>query len=196
MAASTCAVCGLLNGEERTTCLRCGDPLGAEPAASAGPWREGEVVVIEKGSTLPERCVRCGAASGSSRLRQRYYWHHPALYILAFGAVLIYLILAATLRKSSTLELGLCRDHIARRRRAIAVGWALGGLGILAFAVSANADFPTLSVLGLVLALGGLLTGLKGAAPLRATHIDDDFVRLKGAGPGFLRSLPAFGTLR
>jgi hypothetical protein len=196
MTISTCATCGLRNHEGRTTCLRCGDPLRPESVAAGGPWREGDVVVIEKGAVLPDRCVSCGAPSGSSRLRQRYYWHHPALYILAFGALLVYAIVASIVRKSATLEVGLCPDHQARRRRAIAIGWGFGLVGLLGFGVSLSADLPALIALALSLMLAGLLWGMRGAAPLRAAHIDDTFVRLKGAGPGFLRGLPAFGAFR
>ena len=31
------------------------------------------IIVVQKGAVLPDRCVSCGAPSGSSRLRQRYY---------------------------------------------------------------------------------------------------------------------------
>jgi hypothetical protein len=196
MVVSTCEVCGLRNDESKTACLRCGDPLGPNDPGARGPWREDDVVVVEKGSALPGRCVRCGVPSGSSRLRQRYYWHHPALYLLAFGALLVYAIVALSIRKSATLDLGLCRAHANTRRRAIAVGWALGGLGLLLCGVSVGVDRPELITLGVLVALTGLVWGTRSAAPLRAAGIDEGFVRLKGAGPAFLRALPLWRSLR
>jgi hypothetical protein len=199
MGSTTCGVCGLRNDETRTACLRCGDALGGATerlGPEGGAWREGDLVVVRKSSALPDRCVRCGAPSGSLRLRQRYYWHHPALYILAFGAVLVYAIVALAVRKSATLDLGLCAHHSRRRRRALVGGWSCAGLGVLALGTSLVADKPAFVALAVALFLAGLLWGMLGAAPLRATHIDDDFVRLKGAGPGFLRGLPTVGAFR
>lgn len=196
MPARVCPVCALRNEETRANCLRCGDSLDVSgPDPGGGAWREGDVVVLEKSSRLPERCVRCGAPAGH-RLAQTYHWHPPALYLLAIVALLIYAIVATIVRKTARVEVGLCPEHFATRRRAIAIGWALGLLGLLVLMASGAAEAPVLVVVALLLMLAGLITGIQGAATLRAHHIDDRCVRLKGAGSGFLRALPSVGILR
>lgn len=193
MAILTCGVCGLLNYDTRSTCLRCESSLSR---LEAGPWRDGQMLVVERDGELPARCVQCGIASGSSRLRQKYHWHHPALYLLALPALLLYVIVALSIRKSATLHLGLCQTHFARRRRAVIGGWLLasGGIGAAIAVAGGGPDF--LAAVSLALILSGAVWIARRVSPLRAVHIDDSHVRLKGAAPRFLRELPAWGGFR
>jgi hypothetical protein len=60
----------------------------------AGVWRDQSKMVASKGANLPERCVKCKAPATGARLKKTLSWHHPLIFILAFVALLIYLIVA------------------------------------------------------------------------------------------------------
>ena len=200
MTSISCRACGLRNGPGRQRCLRCGEGLEAGGASSAIPlgdvWREGDVLVAAKDASLPERCVRCDAPSGRSRLKQQYYWHSPALYLIAPFALLIYAIVAMAVRKSARLEIGLCEAHLTRRKTAIVGGSVLALLGFAMVLMAIAGSRAELGLLALVFFISGAVWGTMEASPLKVKHIDDRFVRLKGATPSYLRRLPEFGALR
>jgi len=194
MASVRCGVCSLNNREGATRCVRCGEPLSAaEPGA--GLWREGDVLVVKKDAALPDRCVRCNGRADGAMLKQSYQWHNPALYILAPFALLIYVLVALAIRKTATLHVGICREHLTARKRS-RLGSALlaiAGVVSLFLAIEGGSLFGWG---GLLLLLGGAVWGTIGTRLLSVQGIDDHFVRLKGAHPGYLSALPAWGALR
>ena len=108
-------------------------------------------------------------------------------------AALIYLIVAAMVRKRATLSPGLCGKHRRRRIHALLAG--LFGLiaGFFLFMVGASMDSDGVAPLGLLLVVGGFVAAfLMEPAKLSAVRITGTLARLKGAGPAFLDSLPRF----
>ena len=201
MSTIACPACGLRNGPGRERCLRCGEALGAQAGVPVGApsgdvWREGDVLVAAKEASLPDRCVRCDAPSGRSRLKQQYYWHSPALYLIAPFALLIYAIIALAVRKSARLEIGLCDTHLKKRSQAIIGGSVLALLGFAMVIMAIAASQASFGFVALLFFLGGAVWGTTGASPLKVKHIDDRFVRLKGANPSYLQRLPEFGAWR
>ncbi len=197
----TCLICGLRNAESNVTCLRCGDPLPAERRAAGtrdratepGVWRDGDILVIRKGTALPQRCLRCGLP-GSNRMEHLFYWHAQALYFLILLNVLIYALVALGMRKKAVVQLNLCQAHADLRRRGFLVGWIAGGGGLIGALVSIG--YPEAAFVALMVALGGAIVFARGTGLPSPVLIDDEFIRLKGAHPLFLQSLPAFGSLR
>ena len=206
MSTIACRVCGLRNGPGRDRCLRCGEALGVPRTAAGLPsgvpaaldtadvWREGDLLVAAKGASLPDRCVRCDAPSGRSRLQQKYYWHSPALYLIAPFALLIYAIIAMAVRKSAHLEIGLCVAHLKKRTQSIVGGSVLALLGFAMVIMAIAMSRAELGLLALAFFLAGGVWGTLGASPLKVKHIDDRFVRLKGANLSYLQRLPQFGA--
>jgi hypothetical protein len=167
-----------------------GAPFAFAQPPSYGYYRDGKTLVLDKrGAELPDRCVVCNAPANGFRLRRALSWHHPALYILFLLSILIYVIVAAIVRKTATIHVGLCEAHQARRRLGMWIGWlgALGGLG-LAIAGGAN-DSPALLVIGLVGFLGALVAAVVLLTPVRPAKIDDHRVWLHVGAP-FLDSIP------
>ena len=124
--------------------------------------------------------------------RSRLTWHHPLLYILLFVALLIYLIVAMVVRKMATIEIGLCDEHLKKRRRdlRITIGLLVAGLIGLALAIGfSDGTYLLLGFLGLIAALIYGIVAVRVVAPAK---IDDQFVWLTGVNKDYLIELPAW----
>jgi hypothetical protein len=163
-------------------------------AGSGGEvWCDDKWVVMSVDAALPHRCIRCNEPAAMPLKRQTVYWHHPAIYLLLLFWVVIYVIVAAIVRKSAKLEIGLCEEHRIERRN-----WLIAGT------VGLFGSVPAGLVLGEVVAVGaGIIVGFLGTLAaiilllvkgrmLHAKKIDEDIVRLGGAGEEFLASLPSY----
>jgi hypothetical protein len=154
-----------------------------------GCWQEDRLVVLEKfNGALPDRCVVCNRKT-SFKLTKTFLWHHPSYYFLILGGWLIYLIVAAFVRKNAILHLGLCKEHRAKRKTGLTVLWA--GVGGSLALIVVSALFGSGALAG-VAALGLLVFALVGARMARVisvTKITDTLVWFK-AGVPFVDSLP------
>jgi hypothetical protein len=153
-------------------------------------WREGAILVLEPGAELPPRCVKCDEPAELPLKPRTLYWHHPALYILALVALLLYAIVALIVRKQATVAPGLCLAHRKRRTLWITVGILGPLLGFPIMTLSQGECGPIF--LGALLFLGGLIGGLMGARIVYPERIDPQEVRLKGCGEAFLASLSSY----
>src|SRR3954464_15581653 len=101
-----CHSCGLINFASDPNCKRCGAqslqdaPAGVVledgyvlPTPPDGVWRDGPILVMHKIAPLPDYCIKCNSPANGLRIRRKLSWHHPALYILVFGAALFYVIM-------------------------------------------------------------------------------------------------------
>jgi hypothetical protein len=77
-------------------------------------WREGKVLVMRKGGDLPHRCIECNEPSAAPLRRYKLSWHSPWLYLLLLLALLLYAIVAAIVRKTAVVHVGLCELHQRR----------------------------------------------------------------------------------
>jgi len=214
-----CPQCGLVQ-MSRPQCKRCGTALSSSsvvgaPAAAPNPyappsadlsrgparegedalWRDGRILVMRRDSVLPDRCIKCNEPALGYKLRRVLYWHRPAWYWLILVSVLIYAIVAMIVRKRAIVEVGLCPAHRQRRYLAVVLGiLALcGGLGgCLAYASESEAAV----YLGLILAVAGVVIAGFGSQVVTASQIDDNYVRLKGAGADYLSPLPDLRAFR
>lgn len=163
-----------------------------DPGGPEGCWRAGKEVVLRAGAALPPRCVKCNAPVTAPIKARTYYWHHPALYILALVNLLIYAVVALIVRRRATLAPGLCSAHTRRRRLGLLVGWGglLAFLGLLVAGVAV--DGCGLMLAGGLVLLGALVAAILLARIVIPSRIDAEWVRLKGCGAAFLDSLPDF----
>ncbi|MBW8757721.1 MAG: hypothetical protein JF586_08935 [Burkholderiales bacterium] len=161
--------------------------------AEAGMWREGQVLVMRKGGAFPDRCIKCNAPSVAPRRRYRLSWHSPWLYLLILLALLLYALVAAIVRKTAIVHLGLCERHQKRVFWGRLIGW--GGLVLEVALVWAAAALheEMFALAALVLAVPWLIGSVLVNRLVLPQRIDDKYVRLKGCGPDFLRSLPERG---
>ncbi|MDQ5844317.1 MAG: zinc finger Ran-binding domain-containing protein [Acidobacteriota bacterium] len=214
MSSLKCPQCGLVNFATDTTCKRCRAPLAQYASAVTTPlegivledgyvlppppsvglsgvWRDRSVLVMSKGGELPARCVKCNQPT-SLRLKKKLTWHHPALYILVFVALLIYLIVAMILRKSATVQLGLCEEHLAKRRLNIIITLSMVVLGFAGFVVGAMYEDLIYVLIGFLLLIAAVIYALVAVKIVSASKIDDRFVWLTGVNKDYLNELPQF----
>jgi len=151
--------------------------------AAGGYWRDGKLVVMPPGGTLPPRCVKCNAPALQPMKPRKVYWHHPAWYLLVFVYMIIYIIVALIVRRRAEVTYGVCAKHRTRRRIFIAVGWI--GVPLFALLIGVN---PILGITGV---LAALLAGIIGSRLVYPRRITKDEVRLAGCGEAFLASLDA-----
>jgi len=217
VSALKCSQCGLVNYATATQCKRCGTlfsqnvtsakgsnlqgfvledgyvlpPPPAVGMPGAGIWRNGKTLVMTKDAQLPDRCVKCNAFT-NGRLRRKFSWHHPAIYILLIVAWLFYLIVAMIVRKRATVDLGLCEEHSAKRRTYIWISWLLALGGVAGFVLAMIAGDGTPALIGFLLLLTAIVFGVITTRVVYPSKIDDRFVWLKGVNAEYLNQLPAW----
>ena len=167
-------------------------PTAGRYPSTVGVWRESNKLVMGKDATLPDRCVKCDAPANGIRLRRRLSWHHPALYLLIFVTLLLYIIVALIVRQTANIEIGLCEEHLAKRRRNIAITWFLIVIGLLGVIFAMVMEDPTPAVIGGLLFLAGAIYGIATIRLVVPAKIDKRFVWLRGISNDYLNSLPAW----
>jgi hypothetical protein len=153
-------------------------------------WREGKVLVMRRDGTLPHRCIKCNAPSVAPTRRYKLTWHSPWWYLLLLMAVLLYALVAMLVRKTAVVHIGLCERHQRRVLWGRLVGW--GGFALLVALFGAAYGFESggAAVAGFLLLLPWAIATISVNRQVLPVRIDDRYVRLKGCGPDFLRSLP------
>lgn len=209
MTSVNCARCGSMNMPTDHLCFKCGSPLQMPsridssqqpyfpPATHGMPsiWRTQSILVMTKEAPLPGRCVKCNAYT-EERLKRKLTWHHPALYLLIFASILIYAIVAMVLRKTATVDVGLCPEHLAARKKSLAITWGLGLLSVGCFAVPFLTEDLTAVFLGIALIFATAIYGIVTLRVVVPTRIDDQLVWLKGVNADYLQELPEWRGAR
>lgn len=152
-------------------------------------WRDKSTLVMTKQAFLPSRCIKCNEPTGE-RLQRKLTWHHPAIYLTILVSILVYAVIAMVLRKSATVELGFCDEHLAKRNKHLMITWALGIAGVLSFPFGGYLEDVNTIIIGILL-LGA--TAIYGIVTLRVvipTKIDDHFVWIKGVNAEYLQQFP------
>jgi hypothetical protein len=169
--------------------------LKAAVISHGGVWRDGNHVLVAHGASFPQRCVKCNAdVDGQSKVR-RVHWHHPSIYLLLLVYVIVYVIVAAIMRKTAEIDPCLCEEHASKRRQWIWIGWlgALFGLfGVPVLGAMAGAEMAPIILLAVCWFLLFGIAGSINARILYPKRIDANYTRLKGADPRFLAGLPEF----
>jgi hypothetical protein len=165
---------------------------GARNVPSRGRvWREGDVLVMDKEAELPPRCVKCNKPE-RVRLLRKLTWHSPWLYLLIFGGLLVYAIVAVIVSKRARINVGLCAEHQQSRQRTAWIAWGLLGGAIAMFIGSGAADSGALAGLGFLTLLAAGVVSSLAVRVVKPVRIDDRQVRLKGVAREFLDSLASF----
>ncbi len=184
-------------------------PIPPQPIAYATPvqplpnqsgyWARGPQLITTTHCVLPERCVKCGQAS-TRKLKRKFSWHEPWLYLTILAGVLIYAIIAIVLQKRAELHIGLCETHYRERTRRLLAAWGIVLLGIavlvlaiMAISHSFGAEYEEIGLIGIpvsiLLVIIGTVYGAIRVPVLRPTKIDDQYAYFKGAGAAFLGQL-------
>ena len=209
MTSVNCSRCGAMNIPTDQSCFKCGSPLhiATRIDTSQQPyfphpthnmatiWRNKSTLVMTKQAPLPNRCVKCNVYT-DQRLKRKLTWHHPVLYLLILASILIYAIVAMVVRKTATVDVGLCPEHLATRKKNLAITWALGLLCVGSFAFALITDDLISVVLGFALIIATPIYGIVTLRVVAPTRIDDQLVWLKGVNPEYLQELPEWRGTR
>lgn len=209
MTSVDCSRCGTMNMPTDQLCFKCGSPLQVTsridsaqqpyfpPATHGMPsmWRTKSILVMTKEALLPGRCVKCNAYA-EERLKRKLTWHHPALYLLIIVSVLIYAIVAMVVRKTATVNVALCPEHFAARKKHLAITWALGLLCVACFAVAILSDELISVVLGIALVIATPIYGIVTLRVVTPARIDEHLVWLRGVNADYLQELPEWRGAR
>ena len=161
------------------------------PPSFGGVWRDHATLVMTKDASLPDYCVKCDAPAGGFRLRRRFSWHEPLLYLLVLVGWLVYFIVAIIVRKQATVYLGLCQEHHQRRRNWIAAGWALFAFTFLLMFVAFANYYPGIGLLSLLGIFGSLVWLIIATRVVNVKKIDDRYVWLTGVNANYLARFPS-----
>jgi hypothetical protein len=187
MTSHICARCGFQNMLTDRQCFNCKAAVNSTDGNSV--WRKNSVLIMSQHALLPDRCIKCNEPA-ERKLKRNLSWHHPALYLLIFGGVLFYVLAAVILRKSATIEVGLCEDHSALRRRDIIITWAIGLLSVGSFFLAYQLEDPTFAGVGGLLILSTALYGILRVRVVTPAKIDESFLSLKGFDRSYLANFP------
>ncbi len=171
---------------------------GAPPAYGAyvpvqqasGIWSDGDTLVVHRNAVLPDRCVKCNAPAGGDRVRRRFAWHHPALYLLILAGLLVYAIVALIVQKKAVLDLGICAEHRKRRRGLTIAAWALLGAAFVAIPVAVRMGSGLVALLAVLLFFAAAVAGYVVTNWIVTSKIDDSYVWLKKVDRAYLSSFP------
>jgi hypothetical protein len=144
----------------------------------------------------PALCIRCGAPADGKAITKTYSWHHPALYLLLLGPILIYLIVAMVVRKSIKVTVPICAQHRQRRSIAVTLSWVLPLVGIADAIIlpQFNVDTGIVALICAVLILAGIVIWAVVAMPIRPKKIDQFHGEFTGFCETFLEQFPEFGA--
>ena len=162
------------------------------PPPSGGVWRDQSSLVMTRDAVLPDRCVKCNAAANGFRLKRKLAWHHPAIYLLAFLAVLIYALVAGIVSKRAIIYVGLCADHVRLRRFKLAVGWLLLATGFIGAIVAFSYNSGIGGLLGFAVFMFAVVWLIVVTRVVKPKRIDDQLIWITGMNSDFLAQLPAW----
>ncbi len=159
-----------------------------------GVWRQGNLLVMHKRSTLPDRCVKSNQPAHGRKFKRRLYWHHPVIYLAIPLGLLGYIVLAVVFQKDAVIHIGLSPERISRRRSMLLIAWSLGIGSILLVVVG----LASLREIGGLMAWAGVVgflvavicERLAPSGTVSAKRITKDYVWLKGVHPDYLAELP------
>lgn len=168
----------------------------AEDPAVAGVWRRGDLLVMEPGAVLPERCIVCNGPADLYHPKN-LYWHHPAINYLMLLNKVLFLVVSLLAKKKVQVDLPLCHCHERRRKRWATVAAILIMIGIVVWSASGTQIqnnerglFELLIMVGGFFVCTGLIVLGTGGTPAYAAHIDEDYIWLKKVHDSYLDRLP------
>jgi hypothetical protein len=141
---------------------------------------------------LPPFCVKCGQPVTDEPIVKRFSWHHPALYLLIFVGLLIYVIVALIVRKTIRVGVPMCPHHAQRRKLWITLAWVLPIIGIADAFILPRFDLDPawIAVLVAAFVLAGLIIWAAASNPIRPQSIDNFSAEFSGFCDPFLDQIP------
>jgi hypothetical protein len=163
---------------------------GAAMPSAGGLWRSNKRLVARTETVFPDRCIKCNTPAGGFRLKRTLYWVHPAYFLLILCNLLVLLIVYLIVRKKAVVHIGLCEQHRSKRKRGLIIGWSSVALGIILMCCAGFMSSGWGFFIGLLVLLGGGITGAVMARAVTPTKVDKEYVWLAGVHRDFMAGLP------
>lgn len=157
-------------------------PVAAAAAhgmSSQRGWRlEGDLLIVDKGATLPNLCLYNGTAVAGGPTQKTLTWVPPWVSILAISP-LIFLIVYLIVKKTGAL--GYYLSDEAKKRRTTGVLLAVGSFALFMISMFAatGTDEPVFILVGFVLFFVLLIVGLFRSRVFAIKRIDESTIQLK-----------------
>jgi len=165
-----------------------GEPTD-DGAASANVWREGDLLVMQRDASLPNRCMKCNAPTEISTV-QTFRQVDSTLGWLRYIPYLRYVYWIARVASNQTAEVGLwvCQTHHSQMTMLSTTTKILRIAGITTMIYG----FYIGSLLWLVGLLAAIIgTVLAASRPVaKLSRMDDYYLWLKGVDSEYLAALP------
>lgn len=156
-------------------------------AAGIPLQREGDVLVVPFGATIPDVCLRCGAVDDLVKRRASFQWTPAWARVLLVLCALPGLVAFLVTTKRAALDVPLCAPCDARwttARNAIVGAVVLLVGGVLGVKILEDA---TIALVGLVALVGAAL--FARTRMLGARRIDDTRILLERVAPAAMAKL-------
>ncbi len=168
--------------------------------SAVGAWRDGELLVVRNGATLPKPCPKCNAEAIESPIKLKIVRPQGEGFIGAAVADAIDQYKGSTYVGPIHVRVFFCPRHRRLRRVLLIICLACIVLGAGGAAVCLLIDpkdglsgavfFPVVVALG---GFAGILATLNGENPwFKPKRFNQEYVWLKGACVKYLNNLPRF----
>lgn len=137
------------------------------------------MLIVEKGTALPDLCLYSGEPTVGKRVTKKLWWAPPTLALLIVVSALIYLIVYFIVRKSGTIEYSLSEDARNRRTSGIVVGFGGVALSFVLLAVAAEQNSGGMILGALALMILALVFGILRARVIHVARIDHTHIHLR-----------------
>jgi hypothetical protein len=156
-------------------------------------YRNGNIVVVPAGCTLPAVCVKCGESASVRFLTKTFRWHSSWLYLLILPGLIFYAIAVLIVQKKARIEVPFCEVHRTWRKRMYIAGSVLlvGFIPVSLLLASLELSAGWVALTAIAMAFAGLVVLAIVGNSLTPVYIDGTRAELKGAGEQFLSSLPS-----
>lgn len=153
-------------------------------------WRDGKILVCRRDAVFPDRCIKCNEPAEETPVRFKLNWHASGWYALILINILLYAIVGAIVRKTATIEAGLCESHRKRRFWSRLIGWGGFALIIVCIIVGASTNTGWLAGMGGLALIPWAIASVVLSPRIAAARIDKQMLRVRGCGRDFLETLP------
>ena len=154
-------------------------------------WRDGGMLVVRSGATLPDRCISTNAPA-AGRLRYKLFWHPPALYLAIFGGLWLYVLLALLMRQRVDVEVGVSQEVLAKRKTAFWSSLTLAAVGVVFLLSTTVGGVDPMPSLGAFMLVAAPLIWIFGSRLIGVVRIEGGYAWIRGANPDFLMGLPSW----
>lgn len=162
-------------------------PVDQGPAPGGVPgqygqafWRQGDELVVRKGTVLPDRCIATGVPTGGNAVTKELTWVPPWVGVLfVLISPIIGLVVMLIVRKKGSLTYFVTPEVQSKRKTGVFVGLGLILGSIALFFLGATTEMVAVFLLAFCMFLAGIIVAAVLGAPFKLAKIDQDHIYLK-----------------